>query len=354
MKFKKSKKNLLLLVCSLFIGFSLSGCGEFNDNPADKSSVTVNIKDLQKQLGYDSTNMTRSVDQIKQDDTNTTTKIESLIIGAVVISRSEPYASDEPFSDEDGEQLGTDVANSIDSLMSVNLPVYNDTIEIQLPVPSSSQWQVVAVGLSKQITSIADFIDEQVEDADDKEDIISYIGFTENAYNTNDVNETTPIEIKMRRTCFINKETKGCATFYNDADGEPIVTSSVDIIDIKYAVGENSEKSITEADCETGAGINLNDIYSNKISADSRFTFPFKVRDVATSEIVSAAEAKTFFELIRGEGTEIRNFKKGDYISVITAHTESYAEGHDCRDLTLSDYENECGYQIYRVPIAFD
>lgn len=304
----------------------LPGCGEFNDNPREtKMKLTVDISELKKQFGYssDSDNedsLEKTVRSIPElPETEATSAVKSLVIGAIVITaRDTPYTTDEALTDDDMEDIEDDVLNSAAYIDFVNLPTSDDTIEFLVPPPSAGNWQVAAIGVNFKM----EYLDEL--DETEHDDAVMYYGFTPVFYKYDDIEEDTVFSITMKRNCLANEEIhpNGCATYSNILSDNPIVTSAVEIIDVKI-----NDESVSYSD------------------------FPIIVR--------SEADAEAAISILNDIKDNYPLLGIGDYLTVITTHSLSPLQTDEaCKALadnpsaTVDDLIEYCGDQTYNVPIT--
>lgn len=304
----------------------LPGCGEFNDNPREtKMKLTVDISELKKQFGYssDSDNedsLEKTVRSIPElPETEATSAVKSLVIGAIVITaRDTAYTTDEALTDDDMEDIEDDVLNSAAYIDFVNLPTSDDTIEFLVPPPSAGNWQVAAIGVNFKM----EYLDEL--DETEHDDAVMYYGFTPVFYKYDDIEEDTVFSITMKRNCLANEEIhpNGCATYSNILSDNPIVTSAVEIIDVKI-----NDESVSYSD------------------------FPIIVR--------SEADAEAAISILNDIKDNYPLLGIGDYLTVITTHSLSPLQTDEaCKALadnpsaTVDDLIEYCGDQTYNVPIT--
>ena len=269
-------------------------CKSFNDNPAENNSkIKVDISKLQQQLGY-STQSKKNRGQKKittrPGDSDATVEVKALLIGALIVnSRTAPYNNDLAITDEINDQFQEDMANSTQYFSLVSLPVAEDFVEFMVPTDGAGNWQVMVIGL--------DFQPDAFEDlgADERKNSSIYFGFTPIFYTRAQIGDT-PIEVKVKRQCLIDEPPKGCATYDDKLVKKPIVTASVEIIDVKYN-GDNSFSSGT-------------------------VTFPIIVRNQSDAD-----SAITSLETIVSE------IGSPKILTVFTTHTKNSSESTTCQNL---------------------
>ncbi len=305
------------------------GCGEFNDNPREtKMKLTVDISELKKQFGYssDSDNEDSLGKEFREisgpGDSDATSAVESLVIGAVVITRKDedgnPYAynTDEALTDEDMEDIEDDVLNSAAYIDFVNLPTTENTIEFLVPPPSAENWQVAAIGVDFKMDYLGQL------DETDHDDAIMYYGFTSIPYHYDDIKEDTPpISLTMKRACLANETVLGCATYSNILSVDPIVTSAVEIVDVKI----------------------------NGVSDSYYSNFPIIVRSEteADAAIVDLNSIKDYYSL-----------GIGDDLTIETTHSKNPFETDACKAfandsfVSVNELTSNCEVQTYKVPIT--
>ena len=321
MKFKIANRYFIVKYIALFfILFSLIiGCAEFNDNPAEKEkTISIDIQELQRQVGYSTDSTGNQREELPRitgpGDSDATNDVKSIVVGAIVVtSRDTPYSEYEAITDEEWEVFKDEIANSIGYISFVHLPTSEDTIEFSVPPPSAGNWQIFAVGIDFRI----DYVEELGEDKHD--DAIIYRGFAKDFYTSETIEGETP-ELTLRRACVTNENIKGCATYSNDLNDDPIVTAAVEIIDVKI----------------------------NNVSVDPNY-FPIIVRTEADSQ--AAVNTLKGFR-------DSQSLNVGDTLTVIATHSKNPNESSDCRayaddqDATVSDLKDNCETQEYTAPIT--
>jgi len=329
----KGMGSAVISIAIYLILFTLvPGCGEFNDNPREtKMKLTVDISELKKQFGYSSDNKgsldkaVRGIDDL--EETPATSPVKALVIGAIVITtRDTPYTTDIALTDDEMEDVKDDVLNSAAYIDFVNLPTSEDTIKFSVPPPSAANWQVVAVGVNFKMDYLEDLDETEHDDA------IMYYGFTPIFYHYDDIKEDTIIELEMKRNCLANEiwHPNGCATYSNILSVDPIVTSAVEIVDVKI----------------------------NDVSAYSENDFPFIVRSEAVSgtNVVTSATAILYLNGIK----DYYSLGIGDDLTIETTHSKNLLETDACKafadksDATVDDLTvtGNCEVQTYKVPIT--
>ena len=331
----KGMGSTAILIAIYLILFTLvPGCGEFNDNPREtKMKLTVDISELKKQFGYssDSDNedsLEKTVRSISElPETEATSAVKSLVIGAIVITtRDTPYTIDEALTDDDMEDIEDAVLNSAAYIDFVNLPTSDDTIDFLVPPPSAGNWQVAAVGVNFKMEYLGELDETEHDDA------VMYYGFTPIFYKYDDIEEDTVFSLTMKRNCLANEEIhpNGCATYSNILTDPPIVTSAVEIIDVK-----------------------INDA---SVSYDD---FPIIVRSEAVRDtnVVTSGTAISILKGFRDAYDDAYGLGVEDTLTVITTHLKSPLETDECGKLedtsvTLNELKEKCEDQTYNVPIT--
>lgn len=209
--------RFLALAAMALMLSALAGCG--NDNPADSGgAMTVDIRGITQQVGAGGGFSTMDTGV---EDSPAETKVESLVIGAVVITfTNTPLTSDTQITDDIENKLADDIINSINYFTIVDLPTSKDFVEFKVPPPGAGKWQVAAVGTRKKIVTFQDLDDDNVG---------IYYGFTPQFFTTSG-SSGPDVTIEMKRACFIDDPPKGCAQIIDDNDSA--VTASVEILNV--------------------------------------------------------------------------------------------------------------------------
>lgn len=290
---------LAVAAAALLLG-ALAGCG--NDNPADSGgTMSVDLRPLVSQMngGGGFTTMATGV-----DDSPATTKVESLIIGAVVITfTNTPLTSDTQITDDTENQLADDIINSINYFSIVDLPTSADFVEFKVPPPGAGKWQVAAVGTRRKIVTFQDLDDENVG---------IYYGFTPQFYTTSG-SSGPDVTIEMKRACFIDDPPKGCAQVISDTESS--VTSSVEIL------------NVTDQNGSTIGGL----------------TYPMYVRDSGGTHTPSAAMSAL-------NGLNLSGVTR---VTVEVTHQEATGQPTSCTSVSgtggtqVTDLRNNCGSSTF-------
>lgn len=321
------KKRLLsVLAATLFIlpVMMISGCKDLsNDSPENTSSLVVNLGDLQKQMGISSSSNSSSSRSRGVDtpvDSPASNEVKSLLVGAFVVnSRSEPYSLDVAITEEVEEDVQDDLAASVDYIEIVTLPTDNDYVEFSYPKSDLSRWQVIAVALDFEIKEFA----ELGEDA--HEESVLYMGFNDRFYTASTIENVSQVPIEMSRACLLNA-VKGCATYGDSVDESPVVTSAVEILDVRYET--NGQTTVHNS---------------------GTVTFPLIVTDETSAD--SAAES---LKTVRDEIVAVVGAANIESLTVRTTHTGSAAESEACQNLygnspSLSQLDTNCEKQFSKI-----
>jgi fructose 1,6-bisphosphatase len=125
----------------------------------------------------------------------------------------------------------------------------------------------------------------------------------------------------MKRACLANETVRGCATYSNILSVDPIVTSAVEIVDVKI----------------------------NDVSDYSYSDFPIIVRSEtdAALAISDLNSIKDYYSLVIG-----------DDLTIETTHSKNPLETDACQALaddsfvSVNELTAECEVQTYKVPIT--
>ncbi len=156
------------------IPLMMAGCGE--PYPASGLTVTVNFDELpQLQSSGEGGFSTQAI--TGPTDPNTASVL-SVVVGAIVISRSTPYTNLDltpgagGFTSAEQEALETDAKNSVEFISIIQLPYPSNTVSFKIPPKNAGNWQVAAVGLRKDIGAL-----------DEIENSTIWYGFTDTFMN---------------------------------------------------------------------------------------------------------------------------------------------------------------------------
>ena len=287
-------------------------CKGINDAPDEKRTMRFELADLKRQVGIvDEQNTNRSV---VPGDSASTNAVQSLIVGALVTSRSTPYTSSLALTSTLLSALETDLTQSAQYFKITHLPTAENYVEFTVPPTSSGQWQIVAFAVSDKPTTLGEMKDSKLSGT------ALYLGFNEVFYSGNDGVDQA-VEIKMKRACLVDTPPKGCAAY--DEYKRAVVTAAVEIIEIK-----------------------INDIPVTMVE------YPIVVRDnpAATNvQQVSASNAASMLRLLAFSVDAISS------LHVRTTHVTNPAEASACQafatktSLTVTELETACQVQDYKI-----
>jgi hypothetical protein len=168
---KHSKIGNFLLLAMMISVLVLSSCKELTNEKDSSNSISVDLNDIKQQL-----NESRSSQSISGSG-----GAKTLVIGAIVVSRSTPYTTGELSSFEEDE-LVEDLVNSINYITLVELPVAKDYVEFQIPPNTAGYWQVVVVAVNFDVNTLGDLDDYESDGGD-----ITHTGFTPQFYTSGNV-----------------------------------------------------------------------------------------------------------------------------------------------------------------------
>ncbi len=184
MKKQKSKQkslwilSIMLLSCLLFWG-----CKEFNDNPADSETISINIQDLQKQVPIAQSSPNGSVSA--QSSQSPPSGVYGLLLGTVIVtSRSTAYETDVSYDSDELDNFREELMDSVNYIRYVSLPTSKNYVEFSVPPKSAGNWQIFAVGLDFKLNTFSDLAESEHENS------MIYMGFIEQFYTWDDVTDS--------------------------------------------------------------------------------------------------------------------------------------------------------------------
>lgn len=316
-----------LISVAIAIGLLVGGCKELsNDPPTKYGNLMVNIKDIQAQMG-----ITPVSDAARQagepqpsvsvpQETEASDAVRSLLVGAfVVTTRDTPYTRDVALTPDIEENLQEELSGSVDYIEIVDLPTDEDYVEFSYPKSDLSKWQVIAVGLNFAIKEFGELGEEAHEDA------IIYAGFSDRFYRASQIEEDETVTVSMFRACLTNP-VKGCATYSDDLEDDPVVVPAVEILGVRY----------------------------NDQTSDFTSSVPFPLLVRTDADAASAKQKlKTVVTEIQNTGADI------DSLTVRATHTMNTAyESAACQALkdnesaTVAQLETACQVTSSKITMA--
>lgn len=306
------KSSFITLAALIFASvlFALSGCKSVEQD-SESNRISIDISGLKKSLVTPSSAQSASVNgpnYVAVTESQAQESVLSLLIAPITHSaHGKPYSSDEPFTDDVGDDLEDDAPNSANYIQFIDLPTDQNYVDVEVPSISDG-WQLVAAAFKTRVTNIDDMTDEANDNA------IAYIGFTEKAYTSVDDFNANPVTLKLKRACNQDNPPKGCAAY--DTDKDPILTAAVEIHDILI----------------NGASI------EGSLSGWSLPGFPWVVRSNDVSDNVSTYR-QHMDSIVSNYGEAAIN-----QIMVKTTHQLSAAfKGTACEDATGDAILTKCG-----------
>jgi len=355
---KTKKMRFITLVFVLITGFILTvpGCKEFNDDPVERTDVLrIDLKQIQQQLGINSGSSDGAASVTNLPGlTDATNPVKGLIIGVMLVtSRNSPYTSDVAMTEAVVENLTDELTNSQQFIVTLQLPTSQEYVEIRSPKkdPTSGGLQIVAAAVDFAIEEIA-----QVGESEHDNSLL-YIGFIERFIEVSEIGDSALSDtMTMRRACLNNETIKGCATFPDKLSENPVVTTAVEILGVRF----NDEAGETIEDYSSGN-------FYGKDEAPSDFPFPIKVWDSSWETIGKNVlkNARTAITADVGGASNLIN------LTVITTHSKNTDwESDACRTFWATDVslitaaeidamiqdsttDNKiCDIQAYKIPIS--
>lgn len=306
------KSSFITLAALMFVSvlFALSGCKSVEQD-SESRRISIDISGLKKNLVTPSPAQAASVNgpnYVAVSESQAQDTVLSLLITPITFSNhGKPYSSNEPFTDEVGDDLEDDAPNSANYIQFIDLPTDQNYVDVEVPSISDG-WQLVAAAFKTRVQNIDDMTDEANDNA------IAYIGFTEKAYTSVDDFNASPVTLKLKRACNQDNPPKGCATY--DINKDAILTAAVEIQDILIN-GTTVKNSLT------GWGLPV---------------FPWVVRNNEVSNNVSTYR-QHMESVVSSYGASAIN-----QIIVKTTHQLGKAfEGTACRDATGDAILEKCG-----------
>ncbi len=318
--FKSRLLSLLIATLLILPVFVTSGCKELsNDPPESSGNMVVNLGDIQKQLSVSSTNNSsngQSQSVTVPGSSPASDEVKSLLVGAfVVTTRDTPYTKDVPITDTVEDDLKDELSGSVDYIKIVSLPTEKDYIEFPYPKSELSKWQVIAVALNFDINQFAELGE------DDHENSILYFGFSDKFYKSNTIGENELVTIDMTRACLSNNTVLGCATYNDSISGTPIVTTAVEILDVRY---------------------------NDTVFSTSSVTFPILVHSAG-----DVAGAVSSLEQVRSEIISAYGASNITSLTVRTSHSKNTDESAACQSSTsLTDLTDNCENQLNKITLV--
>jgi len=307
--------SLKLLGLGILMLILAVSCKQFNDDPAEpEQKIRMNVGKLQQQVGYSS-----QVTIQAPEESSASTPVKGMILGAMVVtSRETPYSTEVALNDEIKKNMEDELTNSIEFLGIIKLPNAEQFLEFKVPPETAGKWQIIAVGVDFAIETL----DELGED--EHENALIYVGFSKNFYKAEDVgDEPLEEELVLQRACLTNIS-KGCATYSDNIEKDPVVQAAVEII-----------------------GVQINDI-------DVSDNFPLIVRVSPQNSQITATQAITNLKSYRD------SFSGGtgaiDSLTILTTHTKNTNESSACKALadgapTVTALTEACETQKYKLSI---
>lgn len=297
--------GLILMVLGLL------GCKGL-ENESESSKVSIDISGLLANMPVASSSSDEpSSEQPEGVSSPTENEAQSAVKTLMVVpltysKHGEPYTN-ETFDDDTEEDFEDDAMNSVNFLQFIQLPTSSSTVELEVPTASDG-WQLLAAATKGTVTSA-----EEIEDS-----VIVYLGFTNQDFQSADDFNDANVSLEITRYCDQDEEDrpKGCATF--DGEKEAIVTSAVEIHQIKIN------------DVDQGNGGNA---------------FPWIVRSSpGTGQITASTAASRLDSIVSAYGSSISK------IAVHVTHQLSDGKSPACKALdynsSVASFRTECGEQV--------
>lgn len=183
---KHSKIVKFLFLAMVVSALALSSCRELLTNEKDSSSISISVdlNDIKQQLNESESRSSQSI--------TGSGGAKALVIGAIVVTRNTPYTSGEVLTQAQEDALVEDLANSINYITLVNLPVSKDYIEFLIPPDTAGHWQVVVVAVNFAVDNLGDLADYESKGE------ITHTGFTPNFYTSGNVGSgVIPITMQL-------------------------------------------------------------------------------------------------------------------------------------------------------------
>ena len=201
------------------LGLGLGGCGE-SQPPVRSDTLRVSLADLQQQMGAGGAAPTAQ--SVGLGGSDATTAAKTLLIGALVIDfQDTPLTSRTPVDDAMRKKLTDAMTNSAAFFQMVQLPVAADSIEINIPPPQASHWEITVFATNTQVLTM--------DDVSKHPEWVAYFGF-EPIFRPSSTAPSSAA-IKMQRACLASKSPpNGCAQV-----GDPrvlVITPAVEILEI--------------------------------------------------------------------------------------------------------------------------
>lgn len=354
---KTLKKAYIALVIAIVIGLVVvfvPGCKEFNDNPVERTgTLRIDVQSLQRQLGISQSNDKSASITNVPGDTEATNPVKGLIVGVMLVtSRSTPYTSDVAMTEATVENLTDELTNSQQFIVTLKLPTSKRFVEIRSPKkdPDSGGLQIIAAAVDFSIEELAEVGESAHENS------LIYMGFIEKFYSVADIGDAALSEtLVMKRACLNNETIKGCATFPDKLTKDPVVTSAVEILGVRY---------------NDDAGVDIDDYSSgNFYGRDATTDFPIKVWD--SSDVANAVTILKNARTSIVNGADVGGASNLSNLTIITTHSKNTTwESDECRTFwsTATNYDSPaeldqlirdattdsktCDVQTYKVPIS--
>jgi len=323
--FPTPMRRLALL---LAVVLALAGCKELSNDPPEKyGNLVVSLKDIQAQMGIKAAQKSNTRGSERQQSvsvptaTEATDAVASLLVGAfVVTSRETPYTADVAITSEIEDNLKEELSGSIDYITIVDLPTEKDYIEFPYPKSTLSKWQVIAVGLNFAIKEFGELAEDEHKDS------ILYAGFSDRFYQADTIGENEVVDVPMFRACLTNP-VKGCATYTDILTDDPVVTSAVEILGVRY-----------------------NDAASD--FAASGVSFPIIVRN-ETQATAAKEKLKSIITQIRAAGVTINSLTVRSTHTMNTAYESAACQAYkNSEGVTVAQLEAVCEVNLAKITIA--
>jgi len=324
-----SKIGFVIFAILISIIFVVTGCKQWNDNPAESGKITIDISSIQRQLGYGTGDSSAAMAVDSTGDqtgpfhvaSEATTQVKTLLVGAVVVrSRDTPFNSGIAITDTVADELADDIINSINYFTLVPLPasVADSKISFAAPPEEAGKWQVTVIGADAELKNLADIA------KDENKNTTIYYGFHEQFVNTSD--DLNNLQILLKRACLKEGPPKGCAYYHERRNNDPVVTAAVEITKVE---------------------IDGNSLLDPGPNAES---FPLIVRETPNTTI-GEIDVQTAVNALQRIKDSVSNAK---VTKISVTHAKNTLETAGCKDLvgptstskpSIADLESNCEIQ---------